>query len=56
MSLSRLRDKLEKLFYINKLICSHGEGDIEALFVIEDEVSELHKVYQAVQEQLEKAI
>ena len=41
MSLSNLRDKLKKLFFLNNLIIVSGSESIEAMCVLEDEIKEL---------------
>ena len=56
MSLSRLRDKLKKLFFVNKLIGDCGEESLDALYVLEDEIKELERVYEEVSEMLENCI
>ena len=56
MLLCHLRDKLEKLFFLNNLICDCGGESIDALYVLEDELKELEKVYEEVADQLEECI
>ena len=56
MSLSRLRDKLKKLFFVNKLIGDCGGESMDALYVLEDEIKELQRVYEDVEELLEEFI
>lgn len=56
MDLSMLREKLEKLFFINNLLYSYGVESKEACYVLEDEIKHLEEVYQEVKEQLENCI
>ena len=56
MLLCHLRDKLEKLFFLNNLIITCGGESMEALYTLEDEIQELEKVYEEVADQLEKCI
>ena len=56
MSLSRLRNKLEKLFFLNKIIGDCGEENLDALYVLEDEIKELERVYYEVKDILEYSI
>lgn len=56
MSLSNLRDKLKKLFFLNNLIIVSGSESIEAMCVLEDEIKELERAYNDVSEQLENCI
>ena len=56
MNLSHLRDKLNKLFFLNNLIVVSGSESLNALFALEDEIKELERVYNDVSEQLENCI
>lgn len=56
MSLSLLRSKLNKLFFLNNLIMTCGAESLEALVVLEDEIKELEQVYDTVEELLENYI
>ena len=56
MNLSHLRDKLNKLFFLNNLIVVSGSESLEAMCVLEDEIKELERVYNDVSEQLEECI
>ena len=56
MNLSHLRDKLNKLFFLNNLIIASGSESLNALFALEDEIKELERIYNEVSEQLEECI
>ena len=56
MNLSHLRDKLKKLFFLNKLIFDCGGESLDALFALENEIKELQRVYEEVEELLERCI
>lgn len=56
MDLEHLKEKIEKLIYVNNLIFKHGDESKQALYTLEDEILELERVYQAVYDDLERCL
>ena len=56
MELCHLREKIEKLIFINNLIYGHGVESLRALYTLEDEIKEFEAVYMAVKDKLERCI
>jgi len=54
MDLAHLKEKIEKLIYVNRLIFKQGDESKQALYVLEDEVMELERVYHAVRDVFER--
>lgn len=56
MDLAHLKEKIEKLIYVNRLIFKQGDESKQALYALEDKVMELERLYNEVRPQLEKCI
>jgi len=54
MELGYLKEKLEKLFFINNMIYMYGIETPQALYALQDEIKETEDVYTEVKEQFEK--
>jgi len=56
MDLGHLKEKIEKLIFVNKLIFKQGDESKQALYTLEDEVMELEYVYKAVRDAYERCL
>ena len=56
MDLGHLKEKIEKLIFVNKLIFKQGDESKQALYTLEDEVMELERLYNEVRPQLERCL
>ncbi len=56
MELSQLKEKIEKLIFINNLLFEHGVETQQALYTLLDEIKEMETVYLAVKNKFESLI